>query len=539
MAVAPDGDLWVGTREELIRIPSTELDQFTLSALVAYHPGPGKASEIICLRFSRSGVLWIGTTDGLFRYDGSRRFLPVGPRVPTSRIEEAPDGNLLVMTTEGLMELTGSEVVSHPGLADRLGLGDHGIFHVLRDRHGSTWYCTGKGVARETRGRIEKLAWTGQPAYRAYEDPLGTVWIAKEEGLFRATSAGLELVAAGMKVRAIYSDRDGNLWVGTNGDGLHRFKDRGARTFTTADGLRNDMIMTVIAAHDGAVWTGANCGGLSRFDGTKFRTYGEKDGLLNECVWALAEDSSRGLWIGTFGGGAFRFHDGKFTQYSKSQGMADDVVTTIVAARNGDVWFGTHAGLTRLRNGQLRTFTTADGLSGDAITKLFEDRAGVLWIGTRKGLDRLAGERIENFPSLPAIVVLPFGEDRDGGLFVEAETDNGHVATRRIDKSRVDTFAELPAYDMVETDQGESWFAGIPLRRLPPGAFSRSRQRDEPLDYEAFSTADGLADRPIRTAGARRVAWTPDGKVWVATRKAWPCSIFAACRSRTQSLRSI
>jgi ligand-binding sensor domain-containing protein len=87
-----------------------------------------------------------------------------------------------------------------------------------------------------------------------------------------------------MQVRSLFSDRDGNLWVGTNGDGLYRFKDRTVRMFTTEDGLPNNVLMTVIGAHDGSVWTGANCGGLSRFDGTRFQTFNEQSGLLNSCV---------------------------------------------------------------------------------------------------------------------------------------------------------------------------------------------------------------------------------------------------------------
>jgi len=519
LAVAPNGDLWVGTSEDLRRISSSNFSQFTLSGSTSYHPGPGNASFILCLRFSRSGVLWVGTGDGLFRYEGDQ-FVAVGPRLATLHIQEAPDGHLLAINEQGFMEFAGSEIVPHPQLADQLGVKGNEIFDVLKDTHGNTWYSTAMGVARETNGRLEKLGTYARHthvAFRAYEDAHGTVWIGKDEGLFRATPTGLELVAGGVQVRSLYSDRDGNLWVGTNGDGLYRYKDRAVRMFTKADGLPNDVVQTVLAAHDGTVWIGANCGGMSRFDGTHFQTFSEKDGLVNDCVWAITEDASHDLWIGTWGGGAFRYHNGAFTQYSKSQGMADDIVQSIVAARDGSVYFGTHAGVTRLRNGQLHSFTTADGLSAKSIFRLFENRNGVIWAGTRRGLDRLVGDHFENFASVSRTVVFPLGEDREGGFFLDLDSESENL---RLAKDHAERFAGVgSAFDMVETNEGELWFAGNAISRVAPGQFAKSRLRDEPLDYEAFSVADGLATAQTTGGGQHDLALTGDGKLLAATPK--------------------
>lgn len=520
MALAPNGDLWLAKHEELIQMPSANTNRFIFSGLNSYYPLSGKESAIQCLRFSGSGVLWVGTTEGLFRFDGNQ-FVALGPRVSTTQIQEAPDGHLLVVNTEGLMEIAGSDVVTHPQLAGQLGVKNNEIYDVLKDRHGNTWYCTARGVTRETNGKVEKLGAhgpTGHAAKLAYEDAQGNVWIGTDNGLFRATATGLELVADEIKVRSLYSDRDGNLWVGTNGDGLYRFRDRGIRMFTKKEGLPNDVLMTVITTHDGAIWTGANCGGISRFDGTHFQTYAEKDGLLNSCVWALAEDLNRDLWIGTWGGGAFRYHNGTFTQYSKNEGMADDRVTSIVAARDGSVWFGTRGGgVTRLSNGQFRTFTTADGLSANTVLNVFEDRAGNIWIGTLNGMDRLAGDRFENFSSLPGTMVIPIGEDRDGGFFVIMDLD-GEGVTRRLDKNRTDTMTYLAAFDMVETEQGELWFGSLPFSRIQANNFTSSRPRDVPVDFEEFSTADGLDTSGSSGIGAN-LALTRDGKLWASTSK--------------------
>ncbi len=515
VAVSPEGDLWAATTEGVVRIPSSNFNQFTLSGLVSYSPSPGKANNIICLRFTRGGVLWVGTADGLFRFERDQ-FVAVGPRVATRQIEEAPDGHLLVITDQGFIEFTGSEIVPHPQLAAQLEVNENEIFDVLRDRQGNTWYCTGKGLARETNGRIEKLgtyASMGHTAFRVHEDPQGTIWIGKQEGLFRATSDGLELVADRMQVRSFFSDRDGNLWIGTNGDGLYRLKDSAVRMFTTKDGLPENVVMSVVT-HDGAVWAGMNCGGLTRFDGTRLQTFKEPEGLLNTCVWALAVDANRDLWIGTWGGGAFRYHDGKFTQYAKSQGMADDVVTSIVAGRDGSVWFGTHGGVSRLKNGQLQSFTSAEGLEKRWVAGMFEDRNGVMWVGSQQGLLRLVNDRFERLPSVPEMIASPLGEDRYGGLFVSLDVEPGPIAWR-LYKDRIDIIKEVSAYDMIETEQGELWFGGNNISRVQPGSFNRVRARDEPLDYEAFSPIDGLAT--AQTSGSDRSLALFDNKLWAAT----------------------
>ncbi|HEU4509298.1 MAG TPA: two-component regulator propeller domain-containing protein [Pyrinomonadaceae bacterium] len=512
VAVGPDGDLWVGGLQNLRRIRPSSFNQFTLNETY-YHPGSGKENDVTFIRFTRNGVMWIATSGGMFRYEGDR-FTPVGPRVLTRYIEEAPDGNLLVINKDGFIELNGSDIVSRPDLATQLGVKENEIFHVIRDSRGNTWYCTAKGVTRETGGRLEHLKTNEHGAFRAYEDSQGTIWIGTKKGLFRATATGLELVAPDMQVRSLYGDRDGNLWVGTNGDGLYKFKERAVRMFTTEDGLPNNVLMTVIGAQDGSVWTGANCGGLSRFDGTRFQTFTEKDGLLNTCVWSIAEDANRDLWIGTWGGGAFRYHNGTFTQYSKDQGLIDERVVSIVAARDGSVWFATHGGLSRLQNGQFRSHTKADGLSAILLMRVFEDRAGGIWVGSGEGVDRLVGDRFEKFTSTPEGLVIPYGDDRDGGFFVYVGED---LVSLRIDKGRVYRISELRAlHDMVETDQGELWFRGEAIFRFALGTFVRSRPHDEPLEYESFSKPDGLSVAEANSPG-KSMAVSLDGKVWAAT----------------------
>jgi len=320
LAVAPNGDLWVGASDDLKQIPADELGQLDHWQPVSHPLGHGL--EIVALHFTEEGVLWVGTNHGLYRFENGV-FSPAIPGPYIERIEEAGNGHLWIATGEGPVEWDGSKAVFHPELAAGLGVKATDIFDVLEDSKGVTWFCTKDGVARRVGGTLEKLqpyGPRGHETFAVYEDPRGRVWFRRNEGLFQLTAAGLQLVAADLNVRRMYGDRDGNLWVATNGQGIFRFKDLPVRTFTTADGLPNDVAMTVLAAHDGSVWAGFNCGGIAHFDGHGFRIYNEKDGLLTSCVWSLDEDAEHDLWIGTWGGGAFRFHEGKFTPIFESSG---------------------------------------------------------------------------------------------------------------------------------------------------------------------------------------------------------------------------
>jgi signal transduction histidine kinase/ligand-binding sensor domain-containing protein len=521
MAIGPNGDLWVGSGNDLKQIPASELSQSNPKPSTTYHTGLGSDHSIKCLQFSRSGLLWVGTTGGLFRLEGGV-LSKATPQPGIYKIEEASNGHLLISTNKGFVEWDGSRAIRHPEIETNLGVGPEDILHVMEDSHGVTWFCTKRGVARRVRGSIEKLQPWGEnksKATRVYEDPQGGLWIFGTGGFFRATSAGLEPAVPHLDVRYMYGDRDGDLWIGSNGDGLIRLKDRAVRMFTTADGLPNKVVMTVLASHDGTLWAGSNCGGLSHWDGQHFRVYNSKNGLLNDCVYSLAEDANHDLWVGTFGGGAFRFHDGNFTQYSKPQGLLSDIVPCILPTRDGSVWLVTPQALTRLRKGELRSYTTADGLSRNYILKIYEDGNGGIWVGTIAGIDRMVGDRFVQVSAIPPVPALPIGDDQSGGIYV------GIIAPGPLNSSSVlhvddgqshEVISHMLATNMTRTERGDVWLNGSGIMRVSSASLTERRAHDEPLDAAEFGTGDGL----ISTEGSDgypNSTLTPDGKFWVAT----------------------
>jgi len=522
LAEGPDGDLWVGTSNGLVRIANSALDHFDRSQSIFYHPGAGMSAEITCLRISRDGTLWVGTNVGLYRFRGSQ-FETAMPGVFISRIEESADGHLLVATGKGFVELDGMRIIEHRGLPNQLGILPKSLFHVLQDRKGVVWFCTGAGLARSVSGSIERFQPYGVPGvpgvFQAYEDPQGNLWAWSSTEMFRASAAGVEPLAPNLPARTAYGDRENNLWVGTNGEGLMGFKDRPIRMFTKADGLPNNIPMTVLSRRDGSLWVGNNCGGLSVLDGQRFKTYDEKNGLSNSCVWALAEGENGQLWVGTWGGGLFRFADGRFVQFSKPQGLADDVVRAISVARDGSLWIATeNGGLSHMRNGHLRNYTMADGLSSNRVVTVYEDRRGSIWAGTSRGINRMTGDRFGPVSSAREILdprYIGLGEDSSGNLYALS-------APRGIDRVQGNQLVavnhDLDLLSMAPFARQDMWFSGgNGIFRVSAAALGRTeRDHETPLDYSSFGRGDGLAS-PQCSIGSPNMAMAADGKLWVTT----------------------
>ncbi len=523
LLTAQDGALWVGTDSGLAYIPSAALDHFDRSLVTMYHPGVGPSDRIACLLI-RKGILWVGTSRGLYRFDRGH-FVTVIPDEPISTMDQASDGHLLIITGHGFVEWDGARILRYPEYPKQLGVQSDGIFQVHEDRNRVRWFCTSSGVARLVNGSFQKLApygnFVGSGAFRIYEDPQGNLWTNRESGLFRASDKRVEGLALGVHARYMYSDWNGDLWVATGSEGLLRFKDRTFKMYTPADGLpASNIQMAVLAAHDGTLWVGSNCGGLSRFDGKRFKTYREKDGLVNSCVWSLAEDTNHDLWIGTWGGGLFRYRNGRFTQYSTPQGLPTDVVLSLAAAQDGSLWIATTNGLSHMQNEHLHNYASADGLSSDRIITVVQDRGGGIWAATDAGIDHLVGDHFVPVRGAPEEGDIPYGplkEDSFGNLYAFSSV-NG--ISRIEDNRLVNVNGALQPSGMVESHDHDFWFSGRDgIYRVAAGDLRRAElDHDSPLAYTSFSRADGLNSREC-TTGQPNIAITPDDKLWVGTLK--------------------
>src|SRR5262245_10293080 len=190
-------------------------------------------------------------------------------------------------------------------------------------------------------------------------------------------------------VQAITRTRDGYLWLGTLA-GAARFDGAHFTVFdngnTTA--IKGSYITALLQDRQGDLWLTSDGGGLVRYRHGQFSLYTTRDGLPNETTKALLEDREGGLWVGTYGGLALLKGE-RFTVYTTREGLPHNEVRALAQDSEGGLWVGTSNGLARFKDGRFALYSTRDGLAHNYVLTLFPDQSGTLWAGTVNGLSRL------------------------------------------------------------------------------------------------------------------------------------------------------
>lgn len=396
-------------------------------------------NHITALLQTSEGYLWIGTGDGLARFDGVKFDVFNSDNtadIPDNRVTvflETLDKTLWIGTRGGLVILRNGEfhtVTKKNGLL-------HAVVNALHeDAQGNVWVgYRGKGLSMFKKGDLSSLAhppeFSQVPVVNAfYTDKPGDFWLATVEGLFRLSKGILENVQlktnAGMLVRSIIGlteDADGNIWAATHKHGLiyyHR-KDRKSYNYSREAGLRSDMINAVFIDRHGILWAGAEGGGLHRFTKDILTFFSKEEGLSNDSVNTIHEDREGNLWVGTYSGLNLLI-DGKFTTYTEKEGLPDNVTWTVYEDRQKNLWITTNGGLCCLRNNRFFAYRMKDGLSSNFVSATWEDRKGNLWIGTYdKGLNRLTNgvfTQVDKDQGFSALSIRAIFEDSKGNLWV-------------------------------------------------------------------------------------------------------------------------
>jgi ligand-binding sensor domain-containing protein/signal transduction histidine kinase len=479
------------------------------------------------------GMLWIGTQDGLNRYDGQD--LRVFRRDPTRQdslsdnhvtaLAVDPNGDLWVGTQGGGLGRYVADDASfrnYPvGAAREDAVADVPVHAIAAASDGRLWVASGRGHLQRldaAQQRFEEIQVPQQAQVRVLLPLLqGDMLIGTSEGLWRwrARDASLqpwapELGLGAIDVQTLARDADERIWVGTADRGAILLDPDGRplRSLRARDGLAGDDVRAVLVDRAQRVWIGTYTG-MSRIDaeGAAPRTWrrdvGRRDGLSSERVHALLQDRDGIVWIGTWLGGVHLYLPGSeaFREYRSvigdARALPGNAVRCLLAEPDGTLWLGVQEGgglvhfdLTR---GVLQRHEPQAGadaaLASDRVQAIARDRDGDLWVGfVDAGLDRLRRDgRFEHLRSVPGDVTTPQGDnvltlhvDRLGTLWVgyqDAGMDSRCRGCDGFERYRYDpadrhTLPGQAIGAIHETRRGELWVGARPggLSRLDRSA---------------------------------------------------------------------
>jgi ligand-binding sensor domain-containing protein/signal transduction histidine kinase/ActR/RegA family two-component response regulator len=457
-----DGYLWLGTQEGVARFDGVRFEVYNKNKVEQI-----KNNWINVLFEDRQNVLWIGTRGGgvTCLHPGEGKFTTITKEQGLAHnkvwsISEDHEGGLWIGTEGGMNLLKNGKILTY---TTKDGLSNDLVMAIHEDRNGNLWIGTdGGGLNRRKDDRFitytTKEGLANERVMAIYEDSTGNLWIGTDNGLnclepgsekFITYTTGEGL--SSNRIRTIYEDGDRNLWIGTYDGGLNRLEQGKFTICTAKEGLANDSIWCIYEDGEGSLWIGTYKSGLYRLQDGKFTTYSHLEGLADDMVKSVCEGPDGSIWIGTDGGGLNRLKQGKFTAYTTGEGLSDNRVKCLYCDKEGNLWIGTgKGGLNRFKDGEFTIYTTKQGLANDLVRSLCEDRDRGLWIGTGAGLNRFKDGKFTLYTTkqgLTSDIIRCIYEDREGSLWIG--TDGGGLNRLKDGKFTTFTSREGLANDSV------------------------------------------------------------------------------------------
>ena len=344
--IAGDGNLWLGT-EYSLELFDPAKNHFSHFTHIANEPNSlARNGNVMSMLADRQGILWVGTYQG-----GINKF----------------DKSLSIFDTYR----------NNPH--DQQSLSFNTVTGFAETPEGDIWVSTGGGALNLWQRQADRFL-------RYNPDPERKDWLS---------TWGLLCLYQSKKSRYLY--------IGTYGSGMDRY-DPHSNTFTHfikgngAKQLNNDAAYAIFEDRKGNIWIGTNGGGVNVLNTatgiiTKYMNDANNPKTISgNFVRSFYEDAAGNMWVGTTSGLNVFDLARQVTRYDQnSMAMESDIISALHGDSHGNIWMGTvGGGLNRLnlRTQQLTVYTTNEGLPDNTINSIIEEDNGILWLSTNNGISR-------------------------------------------------------------------------------------------------------------------------------------------------------
>ena len=404
--------------------PDRAIPEYGLAVWAADKGQP--PGDVFAIAQDADGYLWLGTPNGLHRFDGAR-FTPWDGSTPATALPSgpihalvgAPDGSLWIGFGGG-----GSVVRMRRGQITRYTPANGappGVTAMLQDRQGAIWVAATRGLFRFTDNRWTAMGqadgYSGAEAFSLYEDRAGRLWVGTASGVYRRTKDTFELIDGDANnVQSLTEDGAGSIWVS---DPLEIVK----------------KLSTHAAPHHG------------------------REIRLPASAWRLMRDSRNQIWAAAFGGGLLRVRDPlaatpgieRFEYEHRLAGSPRSVFED----REGNIWVGMRGGLIRLSERAFKD-VPLEGLNNDGVRTAVADRDGHVWVATGHGLNRFSSTDRRAYDVSQTMAL---HADRRGDLWVAGGQKVGRFRNGRIEPITVpNTIATSRVMALTTDDKQAVWF---------------------------------------------------------------------------------
>ena len=503
----PDGYLWIGTSEGLTRFDGVRFTVFDRSNTPAIHD-----DGILVLRLAYDGALWIGTEGGalvrykagVFRNFGTAEGLTNGF---VRAIYEDSRKTLWVGTDRGFFRREGERFVRLDNTAE---VPHATVPSIVEDAQGRIWAVNPMGLLTLADGKLGygKSTCDTTRVRGLRPSRSGMPWVISITGGGHLRDGCIEpdLTLPQVTLRTIVEDHEGTVWVGTTGRGLFRMANGKLAPFPAIPSLPDETVNTIFEDSEHNLWVGCEAG-LLRISRSSVTNVGTAEGLDDDNVLTVYSAPTGELWLTTLNGHIYRMAGLAAKRYRLPAPAENIEIRTVFQERSGTLWFGSFlGGVVRQAGSTAAVYNKTNGLRANVVRQILEDRAGVVWLALDSGLASWNGHSFRNYyledglsyPSSRCMI-----EDDRGDLLVG--TDGGLNRVHNGNIVRDNEFASVAnekIWAIYRDPAGTLWLGtqGGGLLRLKSGALTR------------FTRTNGLPSNTIfQILDDRR------GNLWMST----------------------